>query len=100
MQNAPQIQARFAAALERSRLTVPLAAPVRHFQLDMLSKSNAGQTLAYSGSILAAFGYTTTSVVLALYIISDRDRARGALYAWTPRAYHVRLDGPEEPERS
>ena len=64
---------------------------MQHFQLEKLIKSNAGQTLAYSGSVLAAVGYTVTSVVLALYIIADRDRARGVLYAWTPRRYHMRL---------
>jgi predicted PurR-regulated permease PerM len=77
--------------LERSRLTAPLAATVQHFQLDKLVSANAGQTLAYSGSVFAAIGYSVTSVVLALYIIADRDRARGALYAWMPRAYHMRL---------
>ncbi len=91
VQNAPQLQAHLAGALERSRLTAPLAATVEHFQLDKLVSSNAGQGLAYSGHVLASIGYTVTSVVLALYIIADRDRARGALYAWVPRAYHVRL---------
>jgi putative heme transporter len=92
VQNAPQIQARFAAALEQSRLTAPLATSVRHFKLDKLVSSfNAGETLAYSGQVLAWIGYSVTSVVLALYIIADRDRARGAVYAWMPREYHVRL---------
>jgi len=91
LQNAPQIQAHIAAALERSRLTSPLATSVRHFKLDALMMANAGQTLAYSGHVLASVGYIVTSIVLALYIIADRDRARGALYAWVPRSYHVRL---------
>jgi predicted PurR-regulated permease PerM len=91
VQNAPQIQARLAVALERARFTAPLAATVQHFQFDKLVSSNAGQTIAYSGHVLASIGYTVTSVVLALYLIADRDRARGALYAWVPRAYHMRL---------
>jgi predicted PurR-regulated permease PerM len=91
LQNAPQLQARLAAALAHSRLTAPLAASVEHFRLDKLVSANAGQTLEYSGHVLTSIGYTVTSVVLALYIVADRDRARGALYAWVPRAYHVRL---------
>ncbi len=34
---------------------------------------------------------TPGPVVRALYLIADRDRARGALYALVPRDYHIRL---------
>ncbi len=91
LQNAPQTQAHLAAALERNRLTAPLAETVRRFQPQSLFSRSPGQTLAYSRRALQSFGYTMSSIVLALYLLADRDRARGALYAWVPRSHHVRL---------
>ncbi len=91
LQAAPEIQARVANALSHSSLTAPVALTVKEFRFAGLMRSNAGETLVYSGHLLASIGYVATSVALALYIIADRDRARGAVFAWVPRAYHVRL---------
>jgi predicted PurR-regulated permease PerM len=41
--------------------------------------------------IVEVAAYTATAFFLALYVMLDRDRMRGALFALVPRNYHVRL---------
>jgi putative heme transporter len=92
VEHAPQLQARMAAVLERSRITRSLAPTVRAFRVDqVLLKGNAEDTFALSERIVELVGYFFTTVVLAVYLTAGRDHARGVVYAWVPRRFHVRL---------
>ncbi len=53
--------------------------------LDMAS------ALTFSGNLVELLGYGVTSVVLAIYFVSDPETTRGGLYAVVPRRFHVRL---------
>ncbi len=90
--HAPQLQGRMAAVLERSRITRSLAPTVRAFRVDqVLLRGSAEDTLALSSSIVEVVGYCFTAIVLSIYLTAGRDHARGAVYAWVPRRFHVRL---------
>ncbi|HEX4460191.1 MAG TPA: AI-2E family transporter, partial [Polyangia bacterium] len=90
--HAPQLQARMAAVLEKSRITRSLGPTVREFRVDqILLHGSAENTLAVSSRIVEMVGYFFTAVVLATYLTAGRDHARGAVYAWVPRRFHVRL---------
>lgn len=92
VEHAPQLQARMATFLERSRVTRSLAPTVRAFRVDqVLLKGNAQDTFALSERIVELVGYFFTTVVLAVYLTAGRDHARGVVYAWVPRRFHVRL---------
>jgi predicted PurR-regulated permease PerM len=91
LDRAPQIQARLADFFDHHRLTTSLADSVRRFHFERAAVPSAGGTLEYSSSVLEVIGYAATAIVLAVYLMFGRDQARGALYAWIPRAYHLRL---------
>jgi predicted PurR-regulated permease PerM len=88
---APSLQARLAALLGHARLTRSLAEGIAHLRLASLMSFETTKALDYSRAVAEVVGYTMTSVVLALYIVADRDRARGALFALVPRCHHLRL---------
>ena len=86
----PRAQWQFADLLQKSHLTAPLAASVRGAQTTQLTTRAAQQLMAYSGQIAIIIAYAVASVFLALYLVVDRDRMRGSLFALIPRRYHVR----------
>lgn len=86
----PRAQWRFADLLQKSHLTAPLAASVRGAQTTQLTTRAAQQLMEYSGQIATIIAYAVASVFLALYLVVDRDRMRGSLFALIPRRYHVR----------
>jgi predicted PurR-regulated permease PerM len=86
----PRAQWQFADLLQKSHLTAPLAASVRGAQSTQLTTRAAQQLMAYSGQIVEIVAYGGASVFLALYVVVDRDRMRGSLFALIPRTYHVR----------
>ncbi len=91
IEEAPAIQAGLAGLLSHNRVIAPLGDAVRGFRLEKLVAGDASSAISFSTGIAAVIGYATTSFVLALYIVADRDRARGTLYALAPRRYHLRL---------
>jgi predicted PurR-regulated permease PerM len=92
LQQLPHIQQRLAETLESHHLTEPLANAIRNFKPeDRLRSVNAGAAITASLGVVEVVGYAATSVVLAIYFISDAERTRGALYAVVPRRFHVRL---------
>jgi predicted PurR-regulated permease PerM len=86
----PRAQWQFADLLQKSHLTAPLAASVRGAQTTQLTTRAAQQLMEYSGQIATIIAYAVASVFLALYLVVDRDRMRGSLFALIPRRYHVR----------
>jgi len=88
---APALQTDLAAFLDSHRMTASLAEAVKHFKPEKLLSVDFKNALSVSGDIVEVLGYTATAFVLSLYLVSDRDRARAALYAVVPRRFHVRL---------
>jgi predicted PurR-regulated permease PerM len=87
----PDLRAHLADMLARSRPMAPLADWLRNVRYDSLAKTSAGAALEYSSRIIEIIAYLVTAVFLALYILIDRDRLRGGLFALVPRSHHIRL---------
>jgi predicted PurR-regulated permease PerM len=56
-----------------------------------LMKSSAALVFAFSTRVLEVFAYSMGAIFLALYMMIDRDRLRGGLFAIVPRSHHIRL---------
>ncbi len=87
----PELRARLADILARSRPLAPLAEWLRNVHYETLAKASAGAAFEYSSRVVETVAYLVSAVFLALYILIDRDRLRGALFAIVPRLHHIRL---------
>ena len=87
----PMIRDRLADALGRWRVSAPLAGSLRNVRYEALAKASASTALAYSKQVVSIVAYIFSAVFLALYIMIDRDRLRGGLFAVVPRTHHIRL---------
>jgi predicted PurR-regulated permease PerM len=85
----PQLQSRAAEALSRSRWGQPLADSLRQTNATEWIRKIEEFGLSYSSRAAAVLAYAVTSIFLTLYLIIDRDRMRGALFAVIPRAHHL-----------
>jgi len=91
VEQEPAFRARIADYLDRSNLTAPLANWLRNVKYDASLISLSGTAFAFSMRILETTAYLASAVFLALYIMIDRDRLRGGLFAVVPRSHHIRL---------
>lgn len=89
--NEPVIRERVASYLEQSNFTAQLADDLRNLHYTDLAKSFKTTLIAMGTDMVATFAYGMAAVFLAFYIMLDRDRLRGALFAVVPRAHHIRL---------
>jgi predicted PurR-regulated permease PerM len=87
----PKLRDQAASLLSHSHYTAQFADKLRHFKYDSLLKGAATWALAASADAVEFIGYLVSAVFLALYMMVDRDRLRGGLYAVVPREHHVRL---------
>ncbi len=87
----PVLRARLVARLARYHLTAPFAESLRTMQYYTLMKSSAALAFAFSTRVLEILAYSMGAIFLALYIMIDRDRLRGGLFAIVPRSHHIRL---------
>jgi len=87
----PQTQADIADRLQTTKLGAPLARSVRGTGSTEILEKIARGVLSSSASIIETVAYAVTCFFLSLYLIVDRDRMRGALFAVVPRTFHVRL---------
>jgi predicted PurR-regulated permease PerM len=87
----PQLRARLVSFLASYPLTASLASTVHSFQYAAVFKSFGTQALVMSRDLLEIVAYGAGAFFLALYIMIDRDRLRGALFAAVPRAHHIKL---------
>lgn len=87
----PQLRAKLVAFLSSYPLTASLASTVRGVQYAAVFKSFGSQALVMSRDLLEIVAYGAGAFFLALYIMIDRDRLRGALFAAVPRGHHIRL---------
>lgn len=91
VEQEPKLRERLVKFLASYPLTGSLAEGLRHVQYGALFKSYSSQALAISKSLFELLAYGAGSFFLALYIMLDRDRLRGALFAVVPRAHHIKL---------
>jgi putative heme transporter len=91
VRNAPETQARIAEFLATA--PDPLhtyAATVRDFHPERYLDPVRDYAVAYAPKAVEIIAYGITTVVLAFYLIADRERVLGSTYALLPRRYHVR----------
>jgi predicted PurR-regulated permease PerM len=86
----PQTQARISQQLGRWKWGEPLAESLKQTKSTEWIGKIEGFLFAYSSRAIELIAYAVTSIFLALYLIIDRDRMRGAAFALLPRAHHVK----------
>ena len=91
VENEPALREKMAVYLEQSHLTAPLADDLRNIHYTDLAKSFRTNLVAMGTGMIETVAYGVAAVFLAFYIMVDRDRLRGALFAVVPRAHHIRL---------
>lgn len=87
----PKLRANVVKFLASYPLTEFLAVVVRDIHYDALIKSAGAEVLAISARLLEILAYSAGAFFLALYMMIDSDRLRGALFLATPRPHHIRL---------
>jgi predicted PurR-regulated permease PerM len=87
----PEGKLALAKRLESFRLTAPFAESIRGTPTNDLVE-NAGKALfAHSVAVAEVVAYGVSALFLAIYLMIDRDRMRGAVFSLVPRRFHVRL---------
>ena len=89
--NEPEIRETVARYLDQSRFTANLADDLRQVHYAELLHSSKMTLLTVSTRMFEIVAYGLAAVFLAFYMMLDRDRLRGALFAVVPRAHHIRL---------
>jgi predicted PurR-regulated permease PerM len=87
----PALRERLAAWFAGFPLTVHLAETMRHVQYDAIITSSSESVVNFFAIVVESVAYGFGAIFLALYIMLDRDRLRGALFAVIPRTHHIRL---------
>ncbi|MBA4373482.1 MAG: hypothetical protein C0402_11555 [Thermodesulfovibrio sp.] len=87
----PAFRARLSDYLASSNLTAPLADWLRNIKYDALASGLSSAAFTFSVRIFEIIAYGASAIFLALYIMIDRDRLRGWLFAVVPRSHHIRL---------
>ncbi len=91
LEQEPALRERLVRSLADSHLTGPLAEVLRNMRAGELFTATASDAIKFSTRVFEIFVYILSSVFLALYIMIDRDRLRGGLFAAVPRSSHIRL---------
>jgi predicted PurR-regulated permease PerM len=91
VQNEPELRKQLADMLARSPYTTGLAERLRHVRYEALAETTAPQLWTASTQMVGVVAFIVSAYFLALYVMIDRDRLRGGLFALTPRNYHIRL---------
>jgi predicted PurR-regulated permease PerM len=87
----PAMQDELVQLLQRSEATAPLANTVRNANMSDVLPAVGSKLLAYSTQVMELVAYAVTTCFLALYLVIDRDRMRGSLFALVPRHFHLRM---------
>jgi predicted PurR-regulated permease PerM len=87
----PAFRAGMADYLARFHLSAPLADWLRNLKYDAPGSSVGATAFTYSLRIFEIAAYGMSAIFLALYMMIDRDRLRGGLFAVIPRTLHIRL---------
>ncbi|MBL0313358.1 MAG: AI-2E family transporter [Holophagaceae bacterium] len=87
----PAFRAGMADYLARFHISAPLADWLRNIKYGAPGSTVGATAFAYSLRIFEIAAYGTSAIFLALYMMIDRDRLRGGLFAVVPRTHHIRL---------
>ena len=87
----PEIRARVVEFLERRDVTQSLADSLRDIHYADLLRNSRATLLNVSVTAFEIVAYGVAAVFLALYIMLDHERLRGALFTIVPRAHHIRF---------
>ncbi len=90
IEHEAEIRESIAGNLAGSPLTQPLANAIRELHYPDLIKEARSTLMSASLNVVAGIAYAIGAVFLALYIMIDRDRLRGGVFALVPRRHHVR----------
>lgn len=91
VEQVPAFRSRLSDQLARSNLTAPLADWLRIVTYNAPPGAIGATAFAFSMRVFEIAAYSATVIFLALYIMIDRDRLRGGLFALVPRSHHIRL---------
>ena len=91
IEQEPALRANLVDFLSRYRLTGFLADAVRDLHYGVLIKAAASDVLSMSARFIELIAYGAGAFFLAMYMMIDADRLRGAVYLATPRHHHIRL---------
>jgi len=91
VEHAPELRTKLTDWLAQSSVLKPLAEQVRRADYASVAAPVVGSLWIASISLAEYVAYFLSAVFLALYMMLDRDRLRGALFAVIPRDHHLRL---------
>lgn len=87
----PRLRDQLVTTLASHPLTASLARSVQQVRASEVTRGvDVGAALAVSASMAEVIGYGITALFLTMYLLADRERLQGALYAVVPRRYHLR----------
>jgi len=91
VEQEPLFRKRLSDYLSRSNLTEPLASWLRNVKHEAFWTNISTTVFDFSLRIFEIAAYGASAIFLALYIMIERDRLRGGLFAVVPRSHHIRL---------
>jgi predicted PurR-regulated permease PerM len=91
VEQEPLFRKRLSDYLGRSNLTEPLASWLRNVKHEAFWTNISTTVFDFSLRLFEIAAYGASAIFLALYIMIDRDRLRGGLFAVIPRSHHIRL---------
>jgi len=91
LERVPVLRAGLADRLSHYPVSAPFAEWLRSLRYDALGSTMGATAFAYSLRLFEIAAYGLSAIFLALYMMIDRDRLRGGLFALVPRTHHIRL---------
>ncbi|GLH73414.1 AI-2E family transporter [Geothrix limicola] len=91
LEREPAFRTGLADRLAQHHLSAPFADWLRNLSYGALGNTMAATAFGYSLRIFEIAAYGMSAIFLALYMMIDRDRLRGGLFALVPRTHHIRL---------
>ncbi len=91
LEQEPVLRDQLADRLSDFPISQTLAKWLRQFKYGGPISTAGSTAFTYSMEILGFIAYMLSTIFLALYIMIDRDRLRGGLFAMVPRSHHIRL---------
>ena len=91
LEREPAFREGLAEHFAHSSVGAHFAGWLRNIRYDAPGNNIGAATLAYSMRVFEAAAYGMSAVFVGLYMMIDRDRLRGGLFAVVPRTHHIRL---------
>src|SRR5512133_701011 len=91
LEREPMARAGLADYLARYPLSTPFANWLKHLDYSASWNQLGATALSYSMRLFEVAAYGMSALFLGLYMMIDRDRLRGGLFAVVPRTHHIRL---------